>query len=79
MPSRIEKASFRDFAQLDERYTLAKATDKLAVFSQGILAMSKTFIGVIELTLCYNPGSWRIYKESTWSLDLGCKNCKIGS
>lgn len=49
LPSRIEKASFRDFAQLDERYTLAKATHKLAVFSQGILAMSKTFIGVIEL------------------------------
>ena len=49
MPSRIEKASFRDFAQLDERYTLVKPTHKLAVFSQGILVMSKTFIGVIEL------------------------------
>ncbi|GLJ16716.1 hypothetical protein SUGI_0287200 [Cryptomeria japonica] len=48
-PSRIEKTNLRDFVQLDERYGLAKATHRLAVFSQGILAMSKTFIGVIEL------------------------------
>ncbi|KAH9329373.1 hypothetical protein KI387_001481, partial [Taxus chinensis] len=49
MPSRIEKANLHEFVQLDGRYGLVKATHRLAVFSQGILAMSKTFIGVIEL------------------------------
>ncbi|CAM6121354.1 unnamed protein product [Calypogeia fissa] len=49
LPGRLEKDSLREFAQLEERYNLAKATHQVAVFTQGILAMRKTFIGAIEL------------------------------
>ncbi|CAK9191029.1 unnamed protein product [Sphagnum troendelagicum] len=49
LPGRLEKEKFRDFAQLEDRYKLAKATHRVAVFTQGILAMKKTFIGAIEL------------------------------
>jgi len=49
LPTRLEKARLRDVAQLGERFTLAEATHQVAVFTQGILAMERTFMGVIEL------------------------------
>lgn len=49
LPGRLEKESLRDYAQLEERYKLAKATHRVAVFTQGIMAMKKTFMGAIEL------------------------------
>ncbi|KAJ7551564.1 hypothetical protein O6H91_06G020600 [Diphasiastrum complanatum] len=49
LPGRIEKESFRDYAQVDVRYALAKATCQVAVFTQGIMSMRKTFMGAIEL------------------------------
>ena len=49
LPARLEKARLRDVAQLGERFQLAEATHQVAVFTQGILAMERTFMGVIEL------------------------------
>lgn len=49
LPWRLEKESLRDFAQPEERYKLAKATHRVAVFTQGIMAMKKTFMGAIEV------------------------------
>ncbi|BBM98850.1 WASH complex subunit strumpellin [Marchantia polymorpha subsp. ruderalis] len=49
LPARLEKVHLRDYAQLEERFTLAKATHQVAVFTQGLLAMKLTFMGAIEL------------------------------
>lgn len=49
LPGRLEKESLRDFAQPEQRYKLAKATHRVAVFTQGIMAMKKTFMGAIEV------------------------------
>lgn len=49
LPGRLEKECLRDFAQPEERYKLAKATHRVAVFTQGIMAMKKTFMGAIEV------------------------------
>ncbi|KAL2650279.1 hypothetical protein R1flu_018407 [Riccia fluitans] len=49
LPGRLEKEHLRDYAQLEERFTLAKATHQVAVFTQGLLAMKLTFMGAIEL------------------------------
>lgn len=49
LPERLEKDKVREFAQLDERYKIAKLTFSISVFTDGILAMKKTLVGVIEL------------------------------
>lgn len=49
LPGRLEKENLRDFSQLEERFRLARATHRVAVFTQGIMAMKRTFLGAIEL------------------------------
>lgn len=49
LPTRLEKTSLKEYAQLEERFHLAEATHSVAVLTQGILAMEKTFMGVIEV------------------------------
>lgn len=49
IPNRVEKADFKDYAQLESRFRLAQLTCKLSVFTEGILMMKKTLVGVIEL------------------------------
>ena len=49
LPTRLDNSQLRDVAQLGERFQLAEATHQVAVFTQGILAMERTFMGVIEL------------------------------
>lgn len=49
LPERLEKDKVREYAQLDERYKIAKLTFNISVFTDGILAMKKTLVGVIEL------------------------------
>lgn len=49
IPNRLEKADFKDYAQLDERFKIAQLTYKLSVFTEGVLMMKKTLVGVIEL------------------------------
>ena len=49
LPTKLEKTALKDYAQLTERSQLSKATYQIAIFTQGILAMERTFMGVIEL------------------------------
>eukprot|EP00735_Rhodelphis_limneticus_P001014 TRINITY_DN1155_c0_g1::TRINITY_DN1155_c0_g1_i1::g.17241::m.17241 TRINITY_DN1155_c0_g1::TRINITY_DN1155_c0_g1_i1::g.17241 ORF type:complete len:1147 (-),score=362.33,sp/Q54IR8/WASC5_DICDI/52.49/0.0,Strumpellin/PF10266.4/0 TRINITY_DN1155_c0_g1_i1:284-3724(-) len=49
LPTKIEKAQLKDFAQLTERYQLARATHRISIMTEGILAMEKTLVGVIEV------------------------------
>lgn len=49
VPTKMERQFLKDFAQLDARYTLARATHQVSVFTQGILAMNTTFMGIIKL------------------------------
>ena len=49
MPARIESAELKDYAQMAERYRLARSTHRVSVFTEGVLAMEKTLVGVIEV------------------------------
>jgi len=49
VPTKLERKYLKDFSQLDARYTLAKQTHQVSVFTQGILAMKRTIMGVIKL------------------------------
>ncbi|KAJ6239983.1 wash complex subunit 5 [Anaeramoeba flamelloides] len=53
IPTKIAKTSLKQWAQLDNRFLLAKHTNSIALFTQGILAMKKTLVGVVEI----NPKS----------------------
>lgn len=49
LPEKLDKDKIREYAQLDERYRIAKLTFNISVFTDGIMAMKKTLVGVIEL------------------------------
>ncbi|GLV32181.1 Strumpellin [Carabus blaptoides fortunei] len=51
LPTRLEKDKLREYAQLDERFEVAKLTYSISVFSEGIQMMEKTLVGVI----CIDP------------------------
>uniref|UniRef100_A0A1B0GJP1 WASH complex subunit 5 n=2 Tax=Lutzomyia longipalpis TaxID=7200 RepID=A0A1B0GJP1_LUTLO len=49
IPTRLEKDKLKEYAQLEERFEVARLTYRLSVFTEGILMMKKTLVGVIEL------------------------------
>ncbi|KAJ8611733.1 hypothetical protein CTAYLR_009190 [Chrysophaeum taylorii] len=49
LPVKFETAYLKDFAQLGERYQLAKLTNQVSVFTEGVLAMEQTLLGVIRV------------------------------
>ena len=49
LPATIEKRELTEYAKLETREELAQTTHNIAAFARGILAMEKTFVGVIEL------------------------------
>eukprot|EP01137_Pigoraptor_chileana_P023452 Opistho-2@89740 len=49
VPTRLDKDKMRDYAQLNERYQVARLTHKISVFTEGILAMKKTLVGIIQV------------------------------
>lgn len=49
LPTRLDKSKLRDYAQLNERYTVAKHTYSISVLTEGVLMMRTTWVGVIEL------------------------------
>ncbi|XP_065361019.1 WASH complex subunit homolog 5 [Calliphora vicina] len=49
IPTRLEKDKLKEYAQFEDRYTVAKLTHSISVFTEGILMMEKTLVGVIEL------------------------------
>ena len=51
LPTRLEKDKLKDFAQLDERAQVAKLTHSISVFTEGILSMKTTLMGVVKVSL----------------------------
>ncbi|ELU12274.1 hypothetical protein CAPTEDRAFT_155968 [Capitella teleta] len=49
VPTRLEKDKMRDYAQLDERYEVAKLTHAISVFTEGMLMMKTTLVGIIKI------------------------------
>lgn len=49
IPSRLEATDLKDFALLDVRYELSKLTHQAAIFTEGVLVMEKTLLGVIQV------------------------------
>jgi WASH complex subunit strumpellin len=49
IPIRLEAKDLKDFAQLDMRCELAKLTHQVSIFTEGILVMQKTLLGVIQI------------------------------
>ncbi|XP_033124935.1 WASH complex subunit 5-like [Anneissia japonica] len=49
VPTRLEKDKLRDYAQLDLRYEVARLTHSISVFTEGILMMKTTLVGIIKI------------------------------
>ena len=49
LPVKFEVQNLKEYAQLDERYDLARLTHQISVFTDGVLAMEKTLLGVIQV------------------------------
>uniref|UniRef100_A0A182IM32 Strumpellin n=1 Tax=Anopheles atroparvus TaxID=41427 RepID=A0A182IM32_ANOAO len=49
LPARLEKEKMKEYAQFEERFQVAKLTYTLSTFTEGILAMQTTLVGVVEL------------------------------
>ena len=49
VPARLPKEKMKEFAQLDERYQVAKLTHDISIFTEGILMMKETLIGIIKM------------------------------
>ena len=49
LPTRLDKDKLKEYAQLDERFKIAKITYNISLFTDGILMMKKTLVGIIEL------------------------------
>ncbi|KAL0245346.1 hypothetical protein GEMRC1_009425 [Eukaryota sp. GEM-RC1] len=49
LPNRIPKDELPNFAQLELRHQLSYKTQEIALLAEGILAMQKTLVGIIEV------------------------------
>lgn len=49
LPTRLEKDKLKEYAQLDERLLISSWTYSISVFTEGILMMKTTLVGIIEL------------------------------
>jgi WASH complex subunit strumpellin len=49
IPIRLEAKDLKDYAELDSRLELAKLTHEVSIFTEGILVMEKTLLGVIQV------------------------------
>lgn len=49
LPLKIERRNIQSLAQLGDRYTLAKLTNNISIFTRGVLSMSSTLLGIIQL------------------------------
>ncbi|KAH9083252.1 hypothetical protein LEN26_021034 [Aphanomyces euteiches] len=49
IPVKIEANYLKNHAQLNERYRLARATNEVSKYTEGILAMKKTLLGILEV------------------------------
>lgn len=49
LPIRFEAKDLKEFAQLDTRFEVAKLTYRISTFTEGILLMERTLLGVIQV------------------------------
>jgi WASH complex subunit strumpellin len=49
IPNRLEAKDLKEYADLDERFELSKLTFKVSQFTEGVLLMEKTLLGVIQV------------------------------
>ena len=49
LPIRFELPALRELAQNDARHDLARRTHLISVFTEGVLAMKKTLLGVVQV------------------------------
>ncbi|TRY73510.1 hypothetical protein TCAL_01553 [Tigriopus californicus] len=49
VPTRLDKNKIKEFAQLAQRFQVAELTHSISVFTEGILAMKSTLVGVIKV------------------------------
>jgi len=48
-PTKVEKDQLQQYAQLDNRYALARSTHAISLFTEGILAMETTLVGIVKV------------------------------
>eukprot|EP01028_Stygiella_incarcerata_P009464 TRINITY_DN449_c0_g1_i1.p1 TRINITY_DN449_c0_g1~~TRINITY_DN449_c0_g1_i1.p1 ORF type:complete len:1158 (-),score=300.28 TRINITY_DN449_c0_g1_i1:279-3752(-) len=49
LPKKIERTDVKSFARMEERFSLAQATYEVAKYTEGILAMETTLMGIIQV------------------------------
>ena len=49
LPVKLELSELKAMSQLDARYTLAKTTHHVSVFTEGMLQMKSTLLGIVEV------------------------------
>ncbi|KTG39902.1 hypothetical protein cypCar_00013954 [Cyprinus carpio] len=49
VPTRLDKDKLKDYAQLSARYEVTKLTHAISVFTEGILMMKTTLVGIIKV------------------------------
>eukprot|EP01147_Barroeca_monosierra_P001097 gene1097-4325_t len=49
LPTRLEKDQLKDHAQLELRERISELTYKISIFTEGILMMKSTLVGVVEV------------------------------
>lgn len=49
LPTKLMKDQLKSYAQLDARYEVAKLTHSISVFTEGLLMMKTTLVGIIEI------------------------------
>jgi WASH complex subunit strumpellin len=49
LPLRTEKDKLREYAQLEERHKIAKLTHDISIFTESMLMMKTTLVGIIKV------------------------------
>uniref|UniRef100_A0A3Q1JJX3 WASH complex subunit 5 n=1 Tax=Anabas testudineus TaxID=64144 RepID=A0A3Q1JJX3_ANATE len=49
VPTRLDKDKLKDYSQLVARYEVAKLTHDISIFTEGILMMKTTLVGIIKV------------------------------
>ncbi len=49
IPTRFEAKDLKNYSQLDLRFELSKLTHQVSIFTEGVLVMQKTLLGVIQV------------------------------
>eukprot|EP01052_Picozoa_sp_SAG31_P024509 SAG31_NODE_2091_length_6465_cov_2.429626_2_plen_91_part_00 len=62
LPTKVEVDDLKSYAQLEQRYELAKSTHRISVFTDGILAMDGAqLVMVLPCTLSFGNHASRTF------------------